>query len=157
VRRPRGTRPIVAVVQRVIPAPPDQVFAVLANGWSYSDWVVGTVHIRDVDEHWPQSGARLHHTAGPWPLSLSDTSTVISCQPGDELTLRAGLWPLGEATIVFRLAPTPGNGTRVTIAESFTGGPLHWIRTKLDDLVLHHRNRETLRRLSDIATRQTVG
>ncbi|WFE28994.1 SRPBCC family protein [Solwaraspora sp. WMMD791] len=146
----------MAVVQRVIPAPPDQVFAVLANGWTYSDWVVGTVHIRDVDDHWPQPGAALHHTAGPWPLSLSDTSTVVSCDPPSELTLRAGLWPLGEATVVFRLAATEGNGTRVTVAESFTAGPLHWVRTKIDDLVLHHRNRETLRRLSDIATRKVA-
>ena len=41
-----------------------------------------------------------------------------------------------------------------TIGEDFAAGPLRWVRTKLNDLVLHLRNRETLARLSDIATRQ---
>jgi hypothetical protein len=42
----------VAVTRRVIQAPADHVFAVLADGWTYSDWVVGTAHIRDVALHY---------------------------------------------------------------------------------------------------------
>jgi hypothetical protein len=144
----------VAIVQRTIQAPPDRVFAVLSDGWSYSDWVVGTAHIRDVDASWPNAGAELHHKAGPWPLSLKDKSTVLSMQPDRELTLRAGLWPLGEAIVSMRLEPVGANSTKVTIHEDFNAGPLLWVRTKLNDLVLHRRNVETLRRLSDIATRE---
>ncbi|GGR91493.1 polyketide cyclase [Micromonospora fulviviridis] len=144
----------MAIVEKVIDAPPQQIFDVLADGWTYSDWVVGTVHVRDVDDTWPRVGSRLHHKAGPWPLSLQDTSTVLECDAPHKFVVRAGLWPAGEAIVVFRLEPLDGGRTRVTIGEDFAAGPLRWVRNKLNDLVLHQRNKETLRRLSDIATRQ---
>jgi uncharacterized protein YndB with AHSA1/START domain len=146
----------VAIVQRTIQAPPDRVFAVLADGWSYSDWVVGTVHIRDVDASWPKPGAELHHKAGPWPMSLHDKSTVLSMEQDRELTLRAGLWPLGEAIVAIRLEPVGVSATRVTIREEFNAGPLRWVQNKLNDLVMHRRNIESLRRLSDIAIRESA-
>jgi uncharacterized protein YndB with AHSA1/START domain len=144
----------VAIVQRTVNAPPDRVFAVLADGWSYSDWVVGTVHIRDVDKNWPEVGAKLHHKAGPWPLSLHDSSTVLEMTPGSRLKLLAGLWPLGEAMIELRLEPAAVGATRVTMAEDFESGPLRVVRNKINDLVLHRRNIESLRRLADIAERE---
>ncbi|MCA2214756.1 SRPBCC family protein [Jidongwangia harbinensis] len=144
----------MAIVKRTVPAPPARVFAVLADGWSYSDWVVGTVHIRDVDPSWPEPGSRLHHKAGPWPFSLQDSSTVVSMTPDRELTLKAGLWPLGQARVRILLEPEGTTSTRVTIEEDFEAGPLLMLRNKLNDLVLHRRNVESLRRLSDIATRE---
>ncbi|MER6596123.1 SRPBCC family protein [Micromonospora purpureochromogenes] len=138
----------------MIDASPQQVFDVLADGWTYSDWVVGTVHVRDVDDTWPRVGSQLHHKAGPWPLSLHDSSTVLACEPPHKMVIRAGLWPAGEAIVVFTLEPVGADATRVRIGEDFAAGPLRWIRNKLNDLVLHQRNKETLRRLSDIATRQ---
>ncbi len=143
----------MATVARTVQAPPDRVFAVLADGWTYSDWVVGTVHIRDVDESWPKPGSKLHHKAGPWPVSLHDASTVLDCTPNERLRLNAGLWPLGEAVVDIRLEPVDGNATRVVIYEDFEAGPLRWIRNKVNDLILHRRNIETLRRLADIAER----
>jgi uncharacterized protein YndB with AHSA1/START domain len=142
------------VVKRVIETTPDRVFAVLADGWTYSDWVVGTVHIRDVDRGWPAVGTKLHHKAGPWPVSLHDTSTVIAVEPDRRLTLCAGLWPLGEATVHLELRPVGANATEVTMFEEFAGGPLRLIQSKLNDIVLHRRNKESLRRLADIATRE---
>jgi uncharacterized protein YndB with AHSA1/START domain len=144
----------VAIVQRTVPAAPDRVFAVLADGWTYSDWVVGTVHIRDVDKSWPAPGSKLHHKAGPWPLSLHDSSTVVSMTPDRELTMKAGLWPLGQAHVRITLEPVGTAQTRVTIHEDFEAGPLLFLRNKINDLVLHRRNVESLRRLSDIATRE---
>ncbi|MGN9805922.1 SRPBCC family protein [Micromonospora sp. L32] len=138
----------------MIDAPPQRVFDVLADGWTYSDWVVGTVHVRDVDDTWPRVGSQLHHKAGPWPLSLHDSSTVLACEPPHKMVIKAGLWPAGEAIVVFTLEPVGTDATRVRIGEDFAAGPLRWIRNKLNDLVLHQRNKETLRRLSDIATRQ---
>ncbi|MEV6301613.1 SRPBCC family protein [Actinoplanes sp. NPDC051861] len=143
----------MATVARTVQAPPERVFSVLADGWSYSDWVVGTVHIRDVDPHWPTPGSKLHHKAGPWPLSLHDSSTVLACEPGRRLRLNAGLWPLGAAIVDIRLEPASENTTRVVIHEDFEAGPLLWIRNRVNDLILHRRNIETLRRLADIAER----
>ncbi|WP_436527707.1 SRPBCC family protein [Actinoplanes sp. HUAS TT8] len=135
---------------RSVQAPPERVFAVLSDGWSYSDWVVGTSHIRDVEASWPSPGSRLHHKAGPWPLSLHDSSTVLECVQDREIKIRAGLWPLGEAIVDIRLEPEAG-GTRVIMREDFESGPLMWARNKINDLVLHQRNVEALRRLADIA------
>src|SRR4051812_26733304 len=146
---------LVAIVKRTFQASPEQVFAVLADGWTYSDWVVGTVHIRDVDEHWPQVGAELHHKAGPWPLSLQDSSTVLAVVPGRSLKLRAGLWPLGAAVVEIILDPLTTGGTRITMKEDFESGPLLFIRNKINDLVLHRRNIESLRRLTDIVLRSS--
>ncbi|MEU5944935.1 SRPBCC family protein [Micromonospora sp. NPDC047465] len=138
----------------MIEARPEQVWAVLADGWTYSDWVVGTAHVRDVDDAWPRVGSQLHHKAGPWPLSLQDSSTVLACEPPRRLVIRAGLWPAGEAKVVFTLEPVGDGATRVRIGEDFAAGPLYWVRNKINDLVLHQRNRETLTRLTDIAKRQ---
>jgi uncharacterized protein YndB with AHSA1/START domain len=146
-------QPAVATVQRTVQAPPARVFAVLADGWSYSDWVVGTAHIRDVDPDWPRPGARLHHKAGPWPLSLHDSSRVVASEPDRRLTLIVGLWPLGEAVVDIRLEPVGGLATRVVMVEEFREGPLRWFQNKVNDLLLHRRNVETLRRLADIAER----
>jgi uncharacterized protein YndB with AHSA1/START domain len=144
----------VAKVQRTVRTTPDRVFAVLADGWTYSDWVVGTVHVRDVEASWPAVGSKLHHKAGPWPLSLQDSSTVTACDPGRSLTMNAGLWPLGEAWVKIDLEPVGTSDTRVTIEEDFRAGPLLAFRNKINDLVLHRRNIESLRRLADIAERQ---
>lgn len=145
----------MALVRRTVKAPPAAVYAVLADGWTYSDWVVGTAHIRDVDPSWPAPGARLHHKAGPWPISLNDMSTVVAVEPERLLELRAGLWPLGEATVRITLEPA-GEATVVTMHEDFHAGPLHFIKNKINDLLLHRRNVETLRRLADIAERDTA-
>ncbi|WP_030437564.1 SRPBCC family protein [Actinoplanes subtropicus] len=141
----------MATVSRTIRAPAEQVYAILADGWTYSDWVVGTAHIRDVDASWPAVGSKLHHKIGPWPLSLKDASTVVAADPGRSLTLRAGLWPLGEATVHLELAPVDGDNTRVTMYEDFHAGPLHWAKNKINDLALHGRNTEALRRLGELA------
>ena len=144
---------LVAIVKRTVQASPEQIFAVLADGWTYSDWVVGTVHIRDVDEQWPAVGAQLHHKAGPWPLSLQDSSTVLAVEPDRSLKLRAGLWPLGAAVVEIILDPMADGATRITMKEDFESGPLVWARNKVNDLVLHRRNIESLRRLTDIVLR----
>jgi uncharacterized protein YndB with AHSA1/START domain len=142
---------VVAIVQRTVRATPERVFAVLSNGWSYSDWVVGTSHIRDVDPHWPAQGAKLHHKAGPWPVSLWDSSEVLAVEQDRRLCLNARLWPLGEAIVDIRLQPSGDNATGVTIHEDFEHGPLRWLQTKVNDMILHQRNIESLRRLGDLA------
>ena len=106
----------MATTSRVIDAAPDAVFAVLANGWTYGQWVVGTSHVRAVDPHWPEAGSRLHHAVGIWPLVVRDHTEVQECQPGRHLRLLARGWPLGEAEVDITLE-AEGGGTQVTIRE----------------------------------------
>jgi uncharacterized protein YndB with AHSA1/START domain len=149
-----GTPSGVSRTEYVINATPDRVFAILADGWTYSDWVVGTAHVREVDRDYPAPGTAVYHKAGPWPVSLRDSSTVLDCEPDRMLVLRAGIWPLGEARIRLLLTPVGDRATRVTMDEEFAEGPLRWLRTRADGLVLHGRNRESLRRLGDLAVRR---
>jgi len=142
----------MATTIRLVDADAADIFAVLADGWTYSDWVVGTAHIRAVDEHWPQPGAKIHHKAGPWPVSLKDHSTVLACEPDRMLLLKIRLWPFGAGRAKVLLEPATRGRTRVTLIEQFTEGPLLGLRNKVNDVLLHYRNREALRRLADLAT-----
>ena len=90
---------LMTVVSREIAAPVDQVFAVLADGWSYAGWVVGASRIRRVDDGFPEPGAKIHHSVGTWPLLIDDTTSVIDCDPGRRLELRVRAWPFGEGFV----------------------------------------------------------
>ncbi len=144
----------MAVVEKVIRATPEQIFAVLADGWGYSDWVVGAAHIRDVEAAWPAKGARLHHKIAMWPFSVKDKTEVLESDPPRMLRMRAHLGPLGAATVRITIVPLGEGVTKVTMAEDFAAGPLRWVRTKANDLTLHWRNKEALSRLDDLATRK---
>ncbi|MGY0232057.1 SRPBCC family protein [Longispora urticae] len=136
--------------ERTISATPEQVFAVLADGWSYSAWVVGTDHIRQVDETWPAAGSRLHVTVGPWPVAAPGTTTMVSCEPPHRMVMCPRVWPLGELTVTITLVPDPDGRTRVVLEEEFTGGALRGLRNKINDGALEGRNREALRRLAHL-------
>ena len=58
-------------VQRWFNSSPEQVFAVLQDGWTYPGWVVGATRMREVDEGWPAPGTKLHHSFGVWPLVIA--------------------------------------------------------------------------------------
>ena len=102
--------------ERTIRALPDQVWDVLADGWLYPVWVVGATRMRDVDRTWPAVGSRLHHSAGVWPVVVSDSTEVLENRPGSLLRLRARGWPIGEAEVTLTLT-AQGSDTRVTIDE----------------------------------------
>jgi len=144
----------MAVVERVIQASPERVFGVLADGWTYADWVVGAAHIRDVDAGWPRIGTAVHHKSGLWPVMLHDKTVVVACERPRELVMRARLWPWGEATVRFTLQPHGDGATKVRLEEDFERGPLRWMRNKVNDVMLHYRNHEALRRLGDFAERR---
>lgn len=132
---------------RVVDATPDQVWSVLSDGWLYPLWVVGASRMREVDDHWPAEGARLHHSVGSWPLLLDDTTEVLECHPGTSLELRARAWPTGAAAVVIRLRPI-GAQTEVVIEENAVSGPAALVPSLLEDPLLGWRNVETLRRLA---------
>jgi hypothetical protein len=144
----------VATVERAISVGPDAVFAVLADGWTYANWVVGTSHMRAVDTSWPEAGAELHHASGIWPLVIRDVTTVIECT-SDQLVLEASGRPLGKARITMHITPASG-GCEVTMTEVPTAGPGAWVHNPLQDRLIARRNTEALARLAAIAERATT-
>ncbi|HWD02093.1 MAG TPA: SRPBCC family protein [Amycolatopsis sp.] len=137
-------------VSCVVDAEPATVFAVLADGWSYSGWVVGSSHIREVDDHWPAPGSRLHHSVGAWPMLLHDTTIVRAVEPGESLSLEARGWPLGTAEVDLTLTPQHGQ-TLVKMAERALRGPGTVLPEAVQATLLRPRNRESLARLAALA------
>jgi uncharacterized protein YndB with AHSA1/START domain len=147
----------VSITERIVRAPAETVFSVLSDGWTYSDWVVGTAHVREVDAEWPSPGSRLHHKAGPWPVSVKDRSESIACEPGRMLMLKVHFWPFGAGHVKFTLDALDEQATRVTMQEQFTEGPMLGMRNKVGDVFLHFRNAEVLQRLADLAEGRRQG
>ncbi len=139
-------------VSRRVPVPPDDVFAVLEDGWSFAGWVVGASHIRAVDETWPAVGSRIHHSFGPWPLSIDDVTEVLAVEPNAMLELEAKAWPTGSARVRITLVPLGNTDTEIRMAEGFEKGPARLLPAAVQAALLKPRNKESLRRLADIAT-----
>jgi hypothetical protein len=109
-------------VRRWFNCSPEQVFAVLHDGWTYPLWVVGASRIRDVDAGWPAPGTTLHHSFGVWPLLIDDTTEVLGIEPGQRLVLEARGWPVGKARVEITV-DADTDGSLVTIAEDVIDGP----------------------------------
>ncbi|MFD3702006.1 SRPBCC family protein [Nocardia sp. NPDC058658] len=138
-------------VTRTIHAPIDDVFAVLADGWSYASWVVGASHIRDVDDTWPAVGARIHHSVGPWPCTIQDTTSVSSLDAPHSIELDARAWPIGAAVVRVELRAIDSMSCEAVMFERAVRGPGRLIPDAIESLLLGPRNRESLSRLADLA------
>jgi hypothetical protein len=141
---------------RLIKALPDQVWDVLSDGWVYPTWVVGATRMRDVDTTWPEVGSQLHHSAGVWPLIVSDSTEVLVSQPEHLLKVRARGWPIGEAEVTITL-DAQGADTLVEIDEDAVAGPGRLVPEPIRALAIKIRNVETLRRLAFIAEHRVKG
>ncbi|HEY7718246.1 MAG TPA: SRPBCC family protein [Pedococcus sp.] len=130
---------------------PEEVFAVLADGWTYASWVVGAARIRDVDADWPAVGSRIHHSVGLWPALINDTTSVEGADGPRELLLRVRAWPAGDGRVRLRCEADPDGGTTVTMEEWAVSGPATLVPTAVQDPALHARNTEALRRLAYLA------
>ena len=131
-------------------ASPQQVWAVLADGWSYAGWVVGASRIRRVEGLWPAVGSRVHHSVGSWPVLLDDETEVLECDPPRRLVLQARGRPFGEARVSLQVQSHAG-GCTVSMLEDATHGPGRLIPKPLRQLAVVPRNRESLRRLVYLA------
>ena len=138
-------------VQRRLNCSPEQVFAVLRDGWTYPVWVVGASRMRSVDEGWPAPGTKLHHSFGVWPLLIDDTTEVLEIESGS-----AGLsWRLEagrSATLAWRspsrqLPTVPSSRSQRTSSD----GPARLVPQPVRVAGIDVRNRETLRRLAYLA------
>ena len=139
-------------VERDIAATRQRVWDVIADGWTYSQWVVGNSRMRAVDPHWPAAGS--HHP--PLHRRLAgrtqrrDRGRVLDA---DGRTRTAGQGPpVRQARITLRLCDTE-SGCSVEMAEVPVGAPLIWCPSA-GTCRRHPRNRECTRRLAAIAERR---
>lgn len=138
---------------REVEASRQAVWDVMADGWTYSQWVVGNSRTRAVDPTWPEPGSEIRHSVGVWPLVINDKTEVESCTPGEELVLRARVGLFGSARITLRLSDTPQGGCRIEMIEVPIGGPSKLVPDQLALLAVYPRNRECLWRLGALADR----
>jgi uncharacterized protein YndB with AHSA1/START domain len=142
----------MARTERLIPASPERVFAVLADPHSYAHWVVGSDTIRGADADWPAAGSRFHHRVGWGPIKINDHTEVLLVHAPERLELRAKARPLGTARVSLRLERC-GAGTLVTMAEDAGDRLTRLLFNPLTHLLVRGRNEESLRRLEELAAR----
>jgi hypothetical protein len=140
---------------RVLKCTPDDVFAVLGDGWLYPSWVVGASRMREVDDSWPLAGSELHHSFGVWPALINDKTVIEECIPPRHIVMRARGWPIGEARVTIDVKPR-GEGCVVRLQEEAIAGPGRWLPEPLMDVALHWRNDETLHRLAYLAEGRAI-
>ncbi len=138
-----------------ISASANAVWTVLSDGWSYSNWVVGTSHMRAVEGNWPAVGSRLFHASGAWPLVARDETEVMACEPGVRMVLKARGRPFGEVDIEIELDERD-DGCLVTMRETPCAGPGRWLHNPGSEALLVRRNTEALARLAAIAERRSA-
>jgi uncharacterized protein YndB with AHSA1/START domain len=141
----------MATNQKVINAPVENVFAVLADPESYSHWVVGANEIRRYDEAWPETGSTFHHTQGKWPVTIKDSSSVVEVEPNRRIVLEVRTRPLVVAKVELELTADDEGGTHVRMTEYPTSGLLKTIHNPVLDLLTYMRNALGLDRLARLA------
>lgn len=140
----------MASVEREVEASAEEIWAVLADGWSYSSWVVGTSKIRAVEPTWPQVGSRIHHSVGAWPLLLEDYTEVLESVEPTRLVVRARGWPMGEAKVAVVIEPR-GVRSLLRLFETPSSGPAAWLNNPAFDAGLRQRLSEMATRLGALA------
>jgi hypothetical protein len=140
----------MATNYREMKCSPEDVFAVLADGWLYPSWVVGASRIRAVDGTWPAPGSNIHHSFGVWPVLIDDATSVLALRPAEHMELKARAWPTGEGHVTIDVKPR-GDGCVVRIIEDAVAGPATIVPKLVRNTGLYYRNTETLRRLAFLA------
>lgn len=132
-------------------ASPEAVWAVLADGWRYAEWVVGAKAIRDVDREFPKAGSKLYHRFGVGRFTIDDSTVIEEVEENKRIVLRARARPAGVARVIVELEPTPDGGTTITMEEYPTSGIAKAIDNPLLRGAVAARNLEALRRLKNLA------
>lgn len=140
-----------------LPAPPEKVFDVLIDPYSFPKWVFGAKRIRGVDPDWPRPGSAFYHASGAGgELTVKDKTELITMNPPSSLVLQAYLRPLGIVRIRILLESGRLAGTTLlTIREAPAPGTRLRKVKRLLDPALAARNRKSLKCL-DKLIRDTV-
>jgi carbon monoxide dehydrogenase subunit G len=125
---------------------PERVFSVLSEPRSFARWVVGSSEVRRADPEWPAVGTAFDHRVGIWPLTLSDNSEVVQCDPPRLLKMVVKARPFSRAFVTLKLEPS-GDGTLLSMDEYAADARSCILLNPLSDPLVHLRNNVSLRRL----------
>lgn len=139
----------MAVLNVLIPRSVEEVWSVLADGWSYAQWVVGTQEVHDVEAGWPQVGTSLHYSVGAGRATIRDATTVRIMEPQRRLELEARAGRLGNARISIEILPWGADAVVVIDEHPLTGPGARW-HNMLVDGALRFRNKRMLRNLNRV-------
>lgn len=138
----------MAVQHRLVSGSPREVWAVLADGSRYGDWVVGPSHSHQSDGQWPQVGSCIEYSVSVGPLAVNGKTVVRICRPPRQLELEAEAGWLGTARIALDLRPW-GEDTLVVLDEHPLRGPGGLLHNAVLDALIQLRHRSMLGRLAD--------
>ncbi|MEU1694543.1 SRPBCC family protein [Streptomyces hirsutus] len=138
----------MAVRHRLIERSVDEVWAVLADGTRYADWVVGTSESRPAEGVWPQVGSSITYTIRLGRWSVAGSTVVRRCEAPAVLELEADSGRLGTARIALEVRPW-GENALVTIDEHPLRGPAGKLHNTVVDALIQLRHRSMLARLAD--------
>ncbi|MFF3504736.1 SRPBCC family protein [Streptomyces sp. NPDC003247] len=139
----------MAVRHRLVKTDPATVWAVLADGHRYADWVVGTSESYPVRGEWPRTGAAIRYEIRLGPLRLTNETVVRRCEEGTCLELEARAGALGTARIAVELRPW-GEHCLVIVDEhplQGAGGAVHNVAV---EALIQLRHRAMLARLARV-------
>ena len=134
-------------VRAELPAPPEEVFEVLADPATYPRWLVGAQRIRGADPDFPAPGSGFEHSVGPAEeVTVDDRTEALYADRPHRLDLEVHAGPFhGEVDI--ELEPGPGDTSLICFREVPTG-PLA-LFTPLLRPVVYARNGRSLKKLAE--------
>jgi uncharacterized protein YndB with AHSA1/START domain len=129
-----------------VAASPAEVWAVISDPTTYPDWLVGAQRIRGVDPAFPQPGSEFQHSVGATKgTTVDDRTEATEADPPHRLGLEVHAGPF-TADVELLVLPSP-DGSEIRFSER-PKGPWRLLTPVLRP-VLHARNAESLRRLSN--------
>lgn len=146
----------MAVNRRTFPVAADDVWSVLADGFQYDGWVVGTSGIRAVDDFFPEPGTRIHYVVGRGPIRHEGHTEVLDVTDGRQMVLEAHAWPLGSVYIRLDIEPDGDGQTNVTLTEHPHQGLAKQLHNPVFNWLIQLRNIQTLRRLERLSREQAA-
>ncbi|CAM5436082.1 MULTISPECIES: SRPBCC family protein [Streptomyces] len=139
----------MAVRHQLIKRHPDTVWAVLADGGRYQDWVVGPYRSQPCEGVWPELGSTISYSVHLGPWSLSGRTVVRRCEPPKELELEVDSGALGTARIAVEIRPW-GEHALVIMDEHPLQGPGGLLHNTVLDALFQLRHRSMLKRLARV-------
>jgi uncharacterized protein YndB with AHSA1/START domain len=130
-----------------LPAPPEEVFEVLADPETYPEWLIGAQRIRQVDPDFPRPGSGFEHSVGASPeVAVDDRTKALEADPPHHLELDVHAGPF-HGVVDFEIHSGPAGTSRICFREAATGPAA--VLTPLLRPIVYARNGRSLVKLAD--------